>query len=159
MTVRRANPGDEAIVRGLRVQALSDSPDAFDSTLERELARTPQEWRRWLTHGATFLLDRPGGPMGIAAGVPHDTEPAAVFLMSMWVHPALRGTGAADELVAAVLSWARAEGIAEVWLHVGSRNERARRLYERNGSRATGRKLVRERDGIVEVEMRLAVVP
>ncbi len=155
VSVRRAGPGDEAIVRGLRVRALTDSPDAFDSTLERELARSAEDWRRWLVNGATFILERADGAMGIAAGIPHDTDPSAAFLVSVWVHPALRGTGSADELVGAVLSWARAKGLAEVWLYVGKHNNRARRLYERWGFRATGREPVRERDGAVEVEMRL----
>ena len=35
----------------------------------------------------------------------------------------------------------------------GKYNDRARRLYERNGFRATGEK-VRERDGLIEIEMR-----
>jgi GNAT superfamily N-acetyltransferase len=154
MNVRRATLDDAPIVRSLRLQALSDMPDAFDSTLERELAWTISDWQRWLSSGATFILEQPDGPKGIAAGVPHWTDPGAVFLMSMWVHPGLRGTGAADALVASVLSWAEAEGAAEVWLHVGKRNDRARRFYERNGFRLTGNEIVRELDGLVEVEMR-----
>jgi GNAT superfamily N-acetyltransferase len=157
MSVRRATPGDEPTVRSLRLQALSDSPDAFDSTLEREIARTTSEWQKWISDGATFILERPDGPKGLAAGVPHWTEPTAVFLMAMWVHSELRGTGAADALVAAVLAWAEAEGAADVWLHVGKRNDRARRLYERNGFRLTGNEIVRELDGLVEVEMRCAL--
>ncbi len=37
MNVRRAVVGDETILRELRLQALSDEPYAFGSTLEREL--------------------------------------------------------------------------------------------------------------------------
>jgi hypothetical protein len=40
MHVRRAMPGDEPILRALRLQALSDTPDAFGSTYERELGHT-----------------------------------------------------------------------------------------------------------------------
>jgi GNAT superfamily N-acetyltransferase len=155
---RRATVGDEAIVRSLRLEALSDAPDAFDSTLDRELAWTPSDWREWLSRGATFVLEHSDGPKGIVAGVPHRDNTTVIFLVSMWVHSSLRGTGAADALVASVLSWAEAEGAAEVWLHLDKRDDRARRCYERNGFRATG-EAARERDGLVEVEMRLVLRP
>ncbi|MGH7162620.1 MAG: GNAT family N-acetyltransferase [Planctomycetota bacterium] len=138
----------------VRLQALSDAPDAFESTLRQELAWTTSDWRRWISHGAIFVLERSDRRMGIVAGVPHRSDRAAAFLESMWIHPELRGTGSASALVASVLAWAEAEGAAEVWLHVGERNDRARRFYARHGFRPTGNKIVRERDGLVEAEMR-----
>lgn len=39
MNVRRAAPGDEAVLRALRLEALSEAPEAFGSTSDRELAR------------------------------------------------------------------------------------------------------------------------
>jgi hypothetical protein len=53
----------------LRIQALTDSPNAFGSTYERELARTTEDWRRWLAPGVTFILEASGEPRGLAAGV------------------------------------------------------------------------------------------
>jgi GNAT superfamily N-acetyltransferase len=152
-TVRQARLGDEAIIRRVRLAALADSPIAFESTLEREQHRTDADWSRWITRGAVFVLERGGEPMGIAAGVAHDSDPSSVFLVSMWVHPELRGARAADELVAAVLAWARTQGVAQVLLHVTEPNERARRFYERTGFRATGETLIRTRDGLAEIEM------
>jgi len=152
-TVRRATPGDESIVRSVRLDALADAPDDFDSTLERELRWTTSDWQKWLSRGATFVLEGLDGGKGIAAGVPNRNDPEEVFLMSMWVHPELRGTGVADKLVAPVLSWSEAEGATGVWLHVVKDNNRARRFYARNGFRLTGREVVRERDGTVEMEM------
>src|SRR3954463_4983471 len=55
--VRRAVAGDEPILRALRLRALTDSPAAFGSTYERELARTTADWQRWLTPGATFIVE------------------------------------------------------------------------------------------------------
>jgi len=37
--VRRAQIGDEAVLRDLRLRAMLDAPDAFGSTYEREAAR------------------------------------------------------------------------------------------------------------------------
>jgi GNAT superfamily N-acetyltransferase len=153
-TVRRAAPGDEAIVRGVRLRALADAAHAFASTLEREHTRSLSSWTRWCTNGATFLLEDARGGQGIACGVPHDTRPDVAFLMSMWVDPAWRGTGAADDLVEAVLDWAGKTGYGEILLHVGVHNVRAKRLYDRHGFAPTGGTLVREQDGLPEIEMR-----
>lgn len=155
LTVRRAAPGDEPILRALRLEALTEAPDAFASTYERELARTTADWRRWFSPGAgvTFLLEDAGTPRGLVAGM-HDAEdPGVVYLMAMWVHPALRGSGAADALVAEHLAWARGEGAWLARLDVMATNARARRLYERHGFRLTGQEKVREADGRVELRM------
>ena len=66
--VRRAVIGDEPVLRPLRLQALTDSPVAFSSTYERELARTTEDWRRWRAPGATFILEADGEPRGLVSG-------------------------------------------------------------------------------------------
>jgi len=159
MIVRRAAPGDEPILRAVRLQALSDTPEAFGSTYDRELARTTADWQRWMSPGATFILDDAGGPKGIVAGMRDESDAAVVHLMSMWVDPALRGSGAAEALVASLLAWAETEGARQMRLAVIQTNDRARRFYERLGFRGNGRQGVRERDGAIEVEMERAVAP
>jgi ribosomal protein S18 acetylase RimI-like enzyme len=155
--VRRAVLGDEPTLRALRLQALSDAPEAFGSTYERECARTTSDWQRWLSPGATFIVDHAGHPGGLAAGVHDHDDRTLVHLMAMWVHPELRGSGAADALVASVVAWAADEAAREVRLHVVKGNDRARRCYERSGFSVTGRETVRDRDGVVEIEMACAV--
>lgn len=146
--VRLAAIGDEHVLRSLRLQALADSPGAFSSTYERELARTIEDWRQWLAPGVTFILQLGGDPSGLVAGKrdPHDFS--VVHLMAMWVHPNVRGTGAADLLVSAIKDWAVQVGAAQVRLNVVQTNCRARRSYERAGFRATGRQRVLERTGV-----------
>ena len=51
MNTRRAAIGDEALLRTLRLEALRLEPHAFGSTYERELARTVDDWRRWMSPG------------------------------------------------------------------------------------------------------------
>jgi GNAT superfamily N-acetyltransferase len=151
--VRRAVLGDEPILRELRLQALREAPVAFGSTYERELARTTADWQRWMSPGVTFILYEPAGARGMAAGARHETDPAVVHLMAMWVHPKIRGSGGADELVAAVVAWAHSEDAKLVRLKVIQGNGRARHFYERMGFRPTGHEEVRERDGLIEVQM------
>lgn len=141
------------MLRELRIQALSDAPAAFGSTLERELGRSPADWTRWLSTGATFLLEEGPVSKGLAAGVPDSTDGEVVHLMAMWLHPELRGSGAADLLVNAVLAWAAARGADRIRLDVVRGNQAATRLYERHGFQATGNTAVRARDGAVEIQM------
>jgi GNAT superfamily N-acetyltransferase len=151
--VQRAGIGDEAVLRDLRLQALADAPGAFGSTVERELARTVEDWGRWLSPGATFILDDGHAACGLVACARDATAPTTVDLMAMWVNPMMRGSGAADALVAEVIAWARADGARLVRLRVVQANVRAQRVYERHGFQLTGRTVVRERDGVIEVEM------
>lgn len=152
-SVRRAVLGDESILRDLRLQALTDEPNAFGSTYERELARTTADWQRWMSPGVTFILYESAGARGMVAGVRDESDPTIVHLMAMWVHPQIRGSGGAGELVVAVVAWTRSEGANVVRLKVIQGNDRARRFYERMGFCPTGHEEIRERDGVIEVEM------
>ena len=153
-SVRRALIGDEPVLRALRLQALSDSPRAFGSTIERELARTIEDWRRWMSPGVTFLLESSGEARGLVAGSRDPLDVSVVQLMAMWVHPGLRGTGAASALVSAVKHWASEVSATHVVLNVVENNVRAIRCYERSGFRVTGRRGVVEKNGDIEIEMR-----
>jgi ribosomal protein S18 acetylase RimI-like enzyme len=157
LTLRRAEFGDEAILREIRLKALSDAPDAFGSTLDKELGRPTADWQRWMSPGVTFILNESTNARGMVAGVHHESDPAVVHLMAMWVHPDIRGLGGADELVSAVVAWAESKRAKLVRLKVIQGNDRARRFYERVGFRPTGIEEVRERDGRVEVQMERVV--
>lgn len=157
MPVRRVRPDETELIRSLRLAALGDAPRAFDSTLERELARTVQDWQTWIAGAAVFVhepLDG-GSATGLAVGFPHWTEPQVVVLGSVWVHPLARGLGVGAELVHAVRASAQELNAREIRLDVARENEFARRLYERCGFAVTGVEWTRERDGCAEIEMRL----
>jgi GNAT superfamily N-acetyltransferase len=151
--VRRAVIGDEGVLRALRMQALTDSPSAFSTTLEREMARTTADWRKWMSPGVTFLLEAGGEARGLVNGSRDPEDASVVLLRAMWVQPEMRGTGAAVALVESVKVWAREMGAKQVRLDVVEKNLRARGCYERAGFRATGRQGVVEKSGDVEIEM------
>jgi ribosomal protein S18 acetylase RimI-like enzyme len=152
-SVRRAAIGDEPAVRALRLEALTEAPWAFGSTYERELARTTADWQRWFSPGVTLILEAAGVPRGLVAGVHDKDRHGVVHLMAMWVHPSLRGSGAADALVTSLIDWAVQGGATEVTLCIAKGNDRAQRCYERHGFRLTGHETAGGRAGFVEVEM------
>jgi len=152
-SVRRAVLGDERILREVRLQALSDEPAAFGSTYEREAARTTADWQGWMSPGVAFILYEPAGDRGMVSGLRDEADLEVVYLMAMWVHPKIRGSGGADELVEAVIAWAQSEGAKLVRLKVIQGNDRARGFYERMGFRATGQEEIRQRDAVIEVQM------
>lgn len=154
MLVRRAAHGDEPTLRLVRLRALTDAPDAFGSTLDRELARTDDDWSRWIEPNPTFLLEAPAvGAIGMVAGAMDEFDPTAALLLAMWVDPAFRRTGGADLLVQAVVDWAREIHATKLSLCVIAGNDSAIRLYERCGFARTGQQRIRERDACAELAM------
>ena len=161
--VRRAHPDEWATVRDVRLAALADAPDAFASTLSRELARTEPQWRSRIRAWPWFLAWHAGQPSGLVAAGPDQpasgppasgppTGPATQggrgwHLVSMWVSPQVRGTGVAELLVGAVVDHAGAAGAPRITLWVVMGNARARAFYRRMGFTPTGRRQAYPRDG------------
>jgi RimJ/RimL family protein N-acetyltransferase len=159
MKVRRLRPDEHELLRALRLRALGEEPDAFGSTYAREAAFTVAVWQDRLRPGGNpnIVCEADDGALlGIAGGVRDDRDGNVADLVGMWVDPVARGSGAADALVAEVISWAHQARITTLRLHYTEGNARARSLYERHGFRATGRTFLRERDGMNEIEMERA---
>ena len=157
--VRRAHPDEWAAVRDVRLAALADAPDAFASTLGRELGYPEARWRSLIGDWPWFLAWSGGTPAGLVAAVPAEAsrEPAAAgqrawHLVSMWVSPQARGQGVADLLVRAVLDQAEAAGALWLTLWVAAGNARARGFYLRMGFTPTGRRQVYPRDGATPLD-------
>jgi ribosomal protein S18 acetylase RimI-like enzyme len=142
MTVRRARPHEAHLLRDIRLRALHDDPDAFGSSLARELALPADRWNDWIAMGAggqdqvLCVADGPEGWLGLAAGFVR--EGGTVELTSMWVAPEARGSGLGRQLAGAVIAWARERGARTVALHVLEGNAAAEHLYAALGFAPTG---------------------
>jgi ribosomal protein S18 acetylase RimI-like enzyme len=161
--VCRVQPGKWATLRTVRLAALADAPDAFGSTTERELALDEAEWRRRAQTAPNFIAWRGDEPVGLVTVVrrPGDDEdgpPAEWELVSMWVSPLARGSGAADLLVSVAVEVVRAESARWLILWVADGNGRARAFYLRAGFRPTGvRQTYRRHDGSAFEEEKLVM--
>lgn len=131
--VRPVPPDDWSLWRDVRLRALADAPEAFGQTLADWEAADEPRWRRRLRDVPCNLVAvRDGAPVGQASGTAVDGRGRAE-LISMWVAPEARGTGAAAALVDGVAGWARSAGAAGLQLAVRRANERAIRLYRALG--------------------------
>jgi ribosomal protein S18 acetylase RimI-like enzyme len=158
--IRRATIDDADLVKETRLRMLADTPSAYATAYAEAAAFGDEVWRERLRpdRHPTFLSfddeEVTGMVVGLIAG-----DRSAVQLASMWVAPGYRGSGVADELVQRVVAWAQDRGAATVRLAVTDGNERAERMYARHGFVRTGQVEVRERDGLVEIEMELDTSP
>lgn len=132
--------------RDIRTAALADAPDMFGSTLADALGFDEQDWRRGIRATTCWQLRQAGMPVGMVrlsvreGGADCDrVVPAApgrtAYLISMYVAPQVRGTGAGEQLVAAAALEAKRLGYQQLWLDVAKHNAAAARLYERVGFR------------------------
>jgi GNAT superfamily N-acetyltransferase len=153
-TVLRVGPDYWRVWREVRLAALEESPDAFASTLARELAFEEDIWRGRMSGPGVHVMAFAGQqPTGIAATFIPDSSPAPE-LVSMWVRPASRSRQVGAALVDEVLAWAHEKGHPEIRLWVVAGNTAARRLYENTGFVLTGESQAHPTDPkAVEVRM------
>jgi ribosomal protein S18 acetylase RimI-like enzyme len=153
VSIRIADHRDWRVWRAIRLQALSEAPMAFGSTLAdwQGSGDTEQRWRERLSIvGAIDLIALEGNAsVGMLSAVPDLDNPQRVWLMSMWVTPALRGHGIAAGLIDDIVAWASSTDRTSVNLMVRDENHHAIALYERCGFVRTGlRETERDSAGI-----------
>jgi GNAT superfamily N-acetyltransferase len=128
--IRRATGVDWQRLRAVRLRALLDAPDAFESTYEREVGLEDRAWQARATQAAQVLAIEGETTVGLAVGMPSPAIDAREWLLvSMWVSAHLRGQGIAQRLIQTVVDLAREHGSTRLRLSVVESNERARRAY------------------------------
>jgi GNAT superfamily N-acetyltransferase len=146
LIVRPAESDDWPKLRAIRLEALTDAPEAFGSTYAVAAKLSNYQWRSMIERSLYFLAERDGDVVGMVSGGLNDRHPGTHWLYGMYVTPVARGTQTASLLVDVVAAWARDEGATELYLHVTSIAERARAFYARMGFVATGVNFGMDRD-------------
>jgi len=146
LRVRRIDRTDWAALRTIRLEALTDAPEAFGSTLDGALRLSARQWRAKATTTYYLLAERDGEVIGMVSGGFNDQYPGTHWLYGMYVTPHARGSDAAKLLVRGIVEWAREDGGDELYLHVASGARRARAFYEKSGFTLTGEPFTMERD-------------
>jgi GNAT superfamily N-acetyltransferase len=80
-----------------------------------------------------FLVVRIDGQPAACGGLAPMSHPATLEIVRMYVRPAFRSAGLADQILAALEAEARARGARTLLLRCGPRQPAALRVYARNG--------------------------
>lgn len=138
MDIIQLQPLDWQRLKNLRISALTDSPDAFDSTLQSARELSDSQWQARVLSMPTFVAVEDGLDVGMVRCVTDDDDSTAAYLISMWVSPAWRKKGAGAALVNSIIDWSRAEGYDRITLDVADKNAAAIALYKRMNFLPTG---------------------
>lgn len=145
MVIRRIRANEGVRLREIRLRALAEAPHAFGDTLAAAAARPESVYQQRAENGAAgeksvlFIAEESGHWFGLAGGIVDEDGSGEPELVSMWVAPVARHHGVAQQLVSAVLTWARDRGADHLRLWVTEGNTPAIALYERFGFGFTGK--------------------
>lgn len=161
--VTRIRSDQWRILRDVRLRALEEAPYAFGTTLAEGQIRTDRDWQDMARDHAT-LLDRAyfmacvrDNPCGMAGCYRRASD--IVVLTAMWVAPEFRGQKIGEQIVCAVIEWAREGGATtlEAWV---SENNPARFFYQKIGFEDTDLiEPIRSNSKIQMVLMRRDITP
>jgi len=137
--VRRLTSEDAVAYREIRLAGLSDCPEAFGSTFDRESAQPLAWFCDRLRASSVFGAFRSTALLGVAGLAIREGEKERHkgLLWGMYVRPDTRNAGVGRQLVEAVIDHAR-DHVEVIQLSVVDGNERARRLYASLGFVAYG---------------------
>lgn len=152
--------------RKARLSALKDSPQAFGSTWEQEVALPDEDWSARTIVSATgqsgkgFFAVHRDEVCGLAWCLLSDLDPRIAHIYAMWTAPAIRGQGAGRALLEQCIIWAKSKGIHRVRLSVTEGESPATQLYISQGFYPVGEPKYLRADSalkIQEMQLDLAV--
>lgn len=152
ITVQQVGEEDWARLKEVRLHALSDSPDAFGSSITRERGFQESHWRMRLRASSWWLAgvdDTADGvqDVGLVCAIQEPgAPPEERHVVSMWVAPAHRRRGVGGALLRALLKGCADDGAQTVTLWVVDGNAAAAQLYRRHGFEPTGARMALGRD-------------
>ncbi len=133
-TIRRLTRQDVEAYRAIRLEALTNHPEAFATAAEDFARRSTAELESLLEQVVVLAAAAPDGRLaGIMAydrGAGREAHRG--WLIQVYVRPDMRGTGCAGALLDAIVEQAKTE-VLQLHLSVESRNEPAIRLYQKAG--------------------------
>ena len=142
--IRHARTRDWESLKAIRLQALTDSPDAFCTTYEEAASYDDEVWIGRASvdpaGGTSVSLLAFDGDVTVGMAVGVLCKDSALDVVSVFVVPDHRGTGIAQELMEIVEAWGRERGADRSVLDVEVGNEQAGAFYASLGYLPTGRR-------------------
>lgn len=147
--LRRLTVDDWPLLKAVRLEMLEDTPMAYVESLDAARRQTDTQWKARAESmsgpGSVTLLAEDtirGRAVGLMRVVLRNPQrpalPAQAVLASVYIAPALRGLGIADQLLQSAFQAAGELGAGVLELAVHEDNGRAQAFYARHGFSATG---------------------
>lgn len=147
--------------RAIRLAALADTPEAFDSPVDDPAHRCLDDCALRLAQAETWAAgDVAGAPLAIAAweqGWTPGTETMG-WITGVYALPEARGRGLISALLARIADRAEAAGMDRLGLRVALANTVAQRRYTAEGFIPLGAPFVNDL-GVVEIDMQRVLRP
>lgn len=155
--IDRLNVGGGSRLRAIRLQALSEAPEAFGTTLTDACALPDNAWEQQLQQCTTFVASVSDVDVGLVRGGWNDQLSDSGYLFSLWVAPHVRRHGIGCRLIDDVIAWAKWEGLQRLILDVAESNIPALALYTAHGFKPNGTAgtLPPPREHIREIQLEL----
>lgn len=134
-TIRRLTRDDGEAYRAIRLEALTNHPEAFAVSPEAFASRSLDDLRAQMDQMAFFGAETDDGELAGIIAYFRDTgerERHRGWLIQVYLKPSMRGTGCAAALIEAGVAHASTE-VLQVHLGVGTQNAPAIRLYQKAG--------------------------
>jgi GNAT superfamily N-acetyltransferase len=152
--------GEGLLLKDLFIRMTAETPAAFRGTLAELQERTDEGWQGLAEYVANspnvegFVAENESGACGFVSGAVASNHQLAeiegrqedgdgdaltdtTLLGRMWVAPHMRSQGIGQELIRAVIEWAREKKQRRVMLAVTEGNDRALRSYVRAEFKST----------------------
>lgn len=127
------------LYKQIRVEAVTDSPQAFGSNREQQLAHPDSFWQQRLEDAGRgerqwLLFARLGADLvGMIGAYRDENDPREATVISVYVTPAARGKGISHRLMRAILDELRKAAVHKVWIGVNIEQKAALHLYQKTG--------------------------
>lgn len=138
--VVKLEAGDLPVFKAIRLESLKMAPSAYASTFADWSSLSDEEWLERMKT-PVFTVLKGGEPIGIMGLMPQRGENRShrATIIMVYLRESERGAGLADELLKAVMDFAKEGGVRQLELNVNHTNARAIRFYERHGFEMVGR--------------------
>jgi GNAT superfamily N-acetyltransferase len=157
MEVRRLTLRDWAVLRDVRLRALTAATDAFGNRHADETKFEDHHWKRLCASAAWWAVVRDERVIGLAAGLRRVEALDEPELFAVWVDPDARRRGAGSLLVRAATDWASASRASSMTIWVPADDAAARRLVAQQGFEPTGECLRLPHRGLIIERMRIVL--
>jgi RimJ/RimL family protein N-acetyltransferase len=144
VVIREANVADSLHFRGLRLEALQNSPIAFSADYQRNFNHPPSYWEELLSphpDESTMFVGEFDEKLMAMTGVMRGSSPKtrhSAWIWGVYVSPPWRGLHIAEGIIHSCIEWAKSKNVVMAKLGVAAGNQPAIRCYERCGFQVYG---------------------